>query len=107
MQGSSNQTPSPRWRNQPVTFDRTLVLYRAAGTTITTVFFESAGRRFPVAALRSPRRIEHKSLWRPRAYELWARFEGRLVRLFRCRNAREFGKVCRALMRAREHAGLA
>ncbi len=106
MEGSSNRTPDQRRRDRSVTFHRAVVLYQAAGTVVTTAFFESAGRRYPMAELHSLRRIEHSSLWQPRAFELWARYRGRLVRLYRSRKAHEFGKVCRALVRAREHAGL-
>jgi hypothetical protein len=106
MEGSSYPAPFPRWRDQPVTFNRSIVLYREGGTTVTTAFFESAGRRYPLAELREPRRVENASWLRPRMFELWALFRGRLVRLFRSRSEHEFGKVCRALVRAREHAGL-
>lgn len=106
MEGSTSRAPSPRWRDQPVTFNRTVVFYREADTTVTTVFFESAGRRYPLAELHAPRRVEHTSLRQPRAYELWARFRGRVVRVFHSHSADEFGKVCRALVRAREYAGL-
>jgi hypothetical protein len=83
------------------------VLYRGPDTTITTAFVEAAGRRYPLAELESPRRVEH-TFWRQtRWFELWARFRGEPVRLFRSRNGREFGRVCRALIRARELAGVA
>lgn len=100
MNGSSSAADTPRWRDHIVTF------YRYDGTIVTTAFVESDGRRYPLVDLTSLRRVEHTSLLQPRAYELWARFRGRLVRLFRSRDPREFGQVCRAVVRAREHAGL-
>jgi hypothetical protein len=106
MKGSSNPAPDPRWRDQSVTSTPATVLFRGAGITVTTAFIESAGRRYPLAQLRAFRRVEHASWLQPRMYELWARFRGELVQLFRSRDEQEFGQVCRALVRAREYAGL-
>jgi hypothetical protein len=39
-----------------------------------------------------------------RSHELWADHQGQAVRLFAGTDAREFGQVCRAVMRAREAA---
>jgi hypothetical protein len=103
MKDDSHSSPGPRLRQRFATWLRPVVLYRAAGTTVTTAFVESAGRRYPLAELDMLRRVE----LRPRWFELWAHFQGRTVRLFRSDNAQEFGKVCRALVRARELAGLA
>lgn len=108
MKRSSSTPRSPRWRDRFVTLLRPVVLYQGAGTTITTDFFESAGRRYPLVELDLVQRVEHDSWLRPRLYELWARFQGgHTVRLFRSRDAKQFGQVCRALVRARERAGLA
>lgn len=86
--------------------DRATVLYRYADTVVTTAFFESGGRRYPVSELTTVRRVEQASWAKPRQYELWAQVGG-WVRLFVSRDEREFGQVCRALTRAREYAGLA
>ncbi len=43
---------------------------------------------------------------RPRPYELWAEYRGTTVRLFYSDSEREYGQVCRALVRAREIARL-
>lgn len=43
---------------------------------------------------------------RPRPYELWAEYRGTTVQLFYSDNEREYGQVCRALVRAREMARL-
>lgn len=107
MHGSSNVAPVPSGRDQFVTNSRPVVLYHAAAATVTTLFFESAGLRYPVEELLDVERVEHGGLWQGRCYELWADYRGQRVRLFRTHDAREFGQVCRALMRAREHAGLA
>jgi hypothetical protein len=78
--------------------------YRRPGTRITTQVFEFAGQRYPVADLGEIRRVVLNSRLRNRLFELWAQFDGRTVRLFYCHNEREFGQVCRALVRARENA---
>jgi hypothetical protein len=106
MQGSSNPAPRPRWRDQSVTSTPATVLYQGAGITVTTAFIEVAGDRYPLGQLLALRRVEQSRLLQPRRYELWARFRGELVRLFRSRNEQEFNRVCRALVRAREYAGL-
>jgi hypothetical protein len=41
---------------------------------------------------------------RPRPFELWADYQGTTIQLFYCDNEREYGQVCRALVRAREMA---
>jgi hypothetical protein len=79
-------------------------LYLRPGTRITTQIFEFAGYRYPVAELGQIRRVVLNSRLRHRLFELWAQFDGRTVRLFSCHNEREFGQVCRALVRAREYA---
>jgi hypothetical protein len=107
MNGSSHPAPVQRRRDQPVTPTPPTVHYRGAGITITNEFLESAGRRFPLAQLTAPRRVQQASWWQTRRYELWATFRGARVRLFRSRNGQQFNQVCRALVRAREHAGLA
>jgi hypothetical protein len=89
-----------------VTLLRPAVLYQDDAITVTTAFLELAGQRYPLDELDLLRRVEHAGWLRPRLYELSARFRGRTVRLFRSRDAREFGRVCRALVRARERAGL-
>jgi len=43
---------------------------------------------------------------RQQVCELWAEYRGETVRAYRTRDAREFGQVTRALMRAIEHAGI-
>lgn len=43
---------------------------------------------------------------RPPGYELWGRYRGLNVLLFRCPRERQFGQVTRALLRAREVARL-
>ena len=44
--------------------------------------------------------------WRPPAYELWGRYRGSMVLLFSSDQERQFGRVTRALVRAREAARL-
>lgn len=107
MHGSSSVAPVPSGRDEIVTYLRPTVLYQGKGATVTTAHFESGGYRFPVAELFSIERVEHGGLLQQRTYELWARFRGQVVRLFRSPDAREFGQVCRALTRAREYAGVA
>lgn len=41
--------------------------------------------------------------WHARPYELWIRHRSREIFLFRCRDEVRFGKVVRALQRARQH----
>jgi Family of unknown function (DUF6232) len=43
---------------------------------------------------------------RPRSYELWAEYRGVTTQLFYSDSEREYGQVCRALVRAREMARL-
>ena len=43
---------------------------------------------------------------RPRPFELWADYRGLTIQLFYTDNEREYGQVCRALVRAREMARL-
>jgi uncharacterized protein DUF6232 len=43
---------------------------------------------------------------RPRPFELWADYHGMTIQLFYSDSEREFGQVCRALVRAREMARL-
>lgn len=107
MKGSRSNLAGPRWRDRFVTWLTPAVLYQDDAITVTTAFFESMGRRYPLDELELLRRVEHTAWLRPRRYELSAQFRGRTVRLFRSRDAREFGRVCRALVRARERAGLA
>lgn len=106
MHGSSNVVPVPRGRDEFVTYPRPTVLYQGNGTVVTTTHVETQCYRYPVTELFSVQRVVHGGLLQ-RRYELWARFRGRVVRLFRSHNAEEFGKVCRALTRAREFAGIA
>lgn len=87
-----------------MTFGVGTTLYRGRDTRITTHHFESAGHRYPVANLGEIRRAVLHSWPRTRRYELWAHVDGRTVRLFYCDSEREFGQVCRALVRAREYA---
>jgi hypothetical protein len=106
MHGSSNITSDPRGRDRFVTLGRPAVLYQGDGTIVTTDFFESDGLRFPVQELTNVERVESGGLLQSRLYELWAWFRGEQIRLFQCYSSREFGQVCRALLRAREYAGL-
>jgi tetratricopeptide (TPR) repeat protein len=84
-----------------------VVLYRERDTTVTTTFFEFGGYRFPLAELTDLERVEHGGWLQTRRFELWARFRQQRIRLFSCYQATEFGRVCRALTRARQYAGLA
>jgi len=43
---------------------------------------------------------------RPRPFELWADYRGTTIQLFSSDSEREYGQVCRALVRAREIARL-
>jgi hypothetical protein len=43
---------------------------------------------------------------RPRPFELWAEYRGTTIQLFYSDSEREYGQVCRALIRAREMARL-
>lgn len=74
--------------------------------TVTTRTFTADGYRYPVTELDDLSRIEHGGLLQAKLYELWARFRGQQIRVFHSFDKREFGQVCRALTRAREHAGL-
>jgi hypothetical protein len=107
MQASRNVTQAPRGRDHFVTRNRQAVFYKDGNTTVTTRYFQSDGYRYPVTELIEIERVEHGSWLQSRAYELWARFRGQRIRLYLCYNARQFGQVCRALTRAREHLGLA
>lgn len=107
MNGNRTTPSRPRWRDRFVTLLQPAVLYQDEAITVTTAFLESAGHRYPLEELERLHRVEHTGWLRPRWYELSARFRGRTVRLFRSRDARTFGRVCRALVRARERAGLA
>lgn len=104
MDASSNVTPAPSGRDHFVTFYQPAVLYEGEGAIVTTAYFESGGYRFPVDELDDVERWEHGGLLQSRLYELWAWFRTQRVRLFYCYDAQEFGQVCRALIRAREHA---
>ncbi|HEY8451742.1 MAG: DUF6232 family protein [Micromonosporaceae bacterium] len=83
------------------------VLYQDEAITVTTAFLESGGRHYPLEELSRFHRVERSGWLRPRRYELRAWFRGRVVRLFRSHDSEKFGRVCRALVRARERAGLA
>jgi len=100
MNASSNVTP-------PADGVRPTILYQGTGATVSTAFFESGGFRFPLAELDEFERVEHGGWLQSRMYELWAWFGDQRVRVFHCYDKQEFGQVCRALTRAREHAGLA
>jgi hypothetical protein len=106
MSVSSNAAPASKGRDVPAASVRPTILYQGDGATVTTAFFESGGYRFPLAELDDLERVEHGGWLQSRLYELWAWFGGERVRLFSCHEAQEFGQVCRALTRAREHAGL-
>jgi len=106
MHGSSGVTSAPRGRGRFVTFRRPTILYQGDRATVTTTYFESTGHRYPVAELDDVERVETGSLLQARLFEIWARFRGERIRVFRCPDAKEFGQVCRALIRARERAGL-
>ncbi|MPZ26087.1 MAG: hypothetical protein GEV12_06465 [Micromonosporaceae bacterium] len=103
---ASNATPASSGPDPFGANSRVTVLYTADGTTVTTAFFESGGFRFRLTELERFERVEHGGWLQGRMYELWAWFEGQRVRLFQCYDSQEFGQVCRALTRAREHAGL-
>lgn len=107
MNASGDVTPAPRGRDLSDSIGRPTVLYQGEDVTVTTAFFESGGFRFPLAELDDLERIEHGGWLQSHLYELWAWFRDQRVRLFHCYDAQEFGQVCRALTRAREHAGLA
>lgn len=107
MKRSRGGDAGRRWRNRFVTFLYPVVFYQDDAITVTTAFLESGGRHYPLEELSLFHRVEHSGWLRPRLYELRARFRGRTVRLFRSHDSREFGRVCRALVRARERAGLA
>lgn len=115
MKRSRGGAAGRRWRNRFVTllypaFVTLLypvVLYQDEAITVTTSFLKSGGRQYPLAELSLFHRVEHSGWLRPRLYELRARFRGRTVRLFRSYDSEKFGRVCRALVRARERAGLA
>ena len=66
-EGSNKQVASADGRR-----GRATVLYRDADTVVTTAFFESGGRRYPVSELTTVRRVEQASWAKPRQYELWA-----------------------------------
>lgn len=106
MNSISSLPAPPYQRDQIMTFVIQTVLYHARGTTVTTEFFESDGRRYPLAELGIVHRAVPAGWPRRRLFELWAEFRGRPVRLYRCRSERVFGQVCRALLRAREYAEL-
>lgn len=107
MNASSSVAPTPRGRDRFVTFMQPTTFYQGGDTTVTSAFFESAGHSYPVDELDYIERVEQGGLLQSRLYELWAWFRGERVRLFHCYDSQEFGQVCRALTRAREHAGLA
>lgn len=107
MNASNNITPAPPGRDVFHGSPRPTVLYQGADVLVTTAFFEFGGNRFPLRQLDDIERVEHGSWLQSKMYELWARFQDQRVRLFQGYDAQEFGQVCRALTRAREHAGLA
>src|SRR5690606_32869620 len=74
---------------------RPMVLYDG-DTVVTTAYFESGGRRYPLAALSTVRRAELARRPKSRQYELWARIGGDWVRLYASRTERVYGQVCRA-----------
>lgn len=86
-----------------MTLLRPQVLYRGEGTTVTTAYVETYGRRYRLSELSELWRVEGRARW----FEVWAKARGDRVRLFWSRDVQEFGKVVRALIRARELAGLA
>jgi hypothetical protein len=104
MYGSNSLAPVPAERFQ--TASRATVLYRGKNATVTTEWFTSEGRSFSLLELVEVERVEQGGLFQARSYELWALVRGQSVRLFRTRDVREFGQVSRALVRAREYAGL-
>lgn len=108
MNAGSNVTPARPGRDSSAAGSaRPVVLYQGTDVTVTTAFFESGGYRFPLEELDDLERIEHGGWLQSHLYELWGWFRDQRVRLFHCYDAQEFGQVCRALTRAREHAGLA
>lgn len=106
MYGSSNLAPVPAKRMSRHFVGRPTILYRGGNTVVTTSTFEVGGLRYPVVELAVVERVESGGMFQARRYELWALVRGQSVRLFRTRDVREFGQVCRALTRAREYAGL-
>jgi hypothetical protein len=107
MDASSGATPAQRGREASANGASPVVLYHGPGATITTAYFESGGYRYPLTEFDGIERVENGGWLQSRRYELWAWYHNRQLRLFHCYDQQEFGQVCRALTRAREHAGLA
>jgi hypothetical protein len=77
----------------------------AAAFAVSWPFFEEPAAWLIAASLVAASAAASGACWRthPRMYELWATVHGVHVLLFRSRDARAFGQLRRALVRALEH----
>jgi len=78
--------------------------YRSPSAAVTEEWFVTRDRAFSVAGLHQIRTARVGTTWRlrPRSFEIWAEYNGVVVRIYHSADEKTFGHVCRALIRARE-----
>jgi len=80
------------------------MFYRSPSAAVTEQWFVTPERSFAVADLQQVRTARVGTTWRlrPRTFEIWAEYDGVVVRIYQSTDEKTFGHVCRALIRARE-----
>jgi len=78
--------------------------YRSPTALVTEEWFVTPDRAFSIAGLHQIRTARVGTTWRfrPRSFEIWAEYNGVVVRIYESADEKTFGHVCRALIRARE-----
>jgi hypothetical protein len=78
--------------------------YRSPSAAVTEEWFVTPNRTFSVAGLHQIRTARVGVTWRfrPRSFEIWAEYNGVVVRIYESADEKTFGHVCRALIRARD-----
>jgi len=94
---ATERTPDGRVGNRRL-------FYRSPSAAVTEQWFVTPERAFVVAELHQVRTARIGTNWRlrPRAFEIWAEYDGVVVRIYHSTDEKTFGHVCRALIRARE-----
>jgi hypothetical protein len=80
------------------------MFYSSPSAAVTEQWFITPHRAFAVAGLQQIRTARVGVTWRfkPRSFEIWAVYNGIVVRIYESTDEKTFGHVRRALIRARE-----
>lgn len=84
------------------------MFYRSPSAAVTEQWFVTPDRAFVLADLQQIRTARVGTTWRlrPRSFEIWAEYNGVVVRIYESADEKTFGHVRRALIRAREQFDL-